>query len=518
MLDTPTPYADGGNGRGNYAVMNPLDSGASFTPSDGNMRIVLGSSLARTTRATIGVSTGKWYFETVVGGSGAMVGVATASAALSNYTGSDANGWSYYGVDGNKYTGGVNTAYGSTYTANDVIGVALDMDSGKVWFSKNGTWQASGDPAAGTNAAYTTLSGTVFPVLSYANTGGTSHFNAGQRPFAYTPPTGFKALNTQNLPDATIKKGNQYFDATTYTGTGATLSVTNSGSMQPDFVWIKKRNSSSFGSHQFVDAVRGTSAYLFSDSTAAEVTATDRLTAFNSNGFTLSTASQVNASADTYVGWQWKESATAGFDIVTYTGTGSNLAVNHSLGVTPAMYIIKARGLSSYWTVYHKSLGNNILRLNTTDASIANSAYFSSAPNSSQFFNSTSGDVNSNGATYVAYLFAEVAGFSRFGSYTGNGSADGPFVFCGFRPRWIMVKRTDTTGDWWVWDAARNTFNAMNFYLSPNRSDSEFTANTVDFTSNGIKFRDSSSGWNASGGTYIFAAFAENPFKNSLAR
>lgn len=527
MIDVPTLYADGGNGRGNYCTLNPLDSGASFTPSDGNLRIVLGSSLARTTRATMGVSSGKWYFETVVGGSGAMVGVATASAALSNYTGSDANGWSYYGQDGNKYTGGVNTAYGSTYTTNDVIGVALDMDSGKVWFSKNGTWQASGDPAAGTNAAYTTLTGVVFPVLSYANTGGTSYFNAGQRPFSYTPPTGFVALNTQNLPDATIKKGNQYFDVVTRTGTGTAdgqSQVISSLAFTPDLVWNKAR-SNAFN-HNLVDSARGNDAILFSNLTNAEtsVGTTGTQLQITANGFTAIqrvSYQATNQNGVTYADWCWKEGASAGFDIVTYTGTGANRTVAHSLGVTPSMMIVKSRSSGADgWPVFHSSVGNgSALVLNSTSAINTNSVWWNNtSPSSSVFTVGTNTGVNGNAATYVAYLFAEVAGYSKFGKYTGNGSADGPFLYCGFRPRFVMMKRTDSTGNWFIDDSSRVGYNVIQSDLLAEASNAEGNYNGgVDFLSNGFKLKATANG-NASGGTFIFMAFAENPFRNSLAR
>jgi hypothetical protein len=346
------------------------------------------------------------------------------------------------------------------------------------------------------------------------------NWNFGQRPFAYTPPTGFKALNTLNLPEPTISNGANYMAATTYTGTGSALSVSNAVngvSFQPDFVWTKPR-STAVG-HTLFDSLRGVTKYLQSNTTGAEGTAATSLTAFNSDGFTVNSDTSTGSNGVTYIGWQWKEGATQGFDIVTYTGTGSNLAVNHSLGVTPAMYIIKSRSLSSNWIVYHKNIGNNILYLNLTNAQTANSNFYYSVPNSTQFFNSTSGDVNSNGATYVAYLFAAVAGYSAFGSYTGNGSADGAFVFTGFRPRYVLIKCSSAAGTgWYVYDTVRNTYNVMDLYLRPDASDAETTFTTLDCLSNGFKLRTTNSQFNGSGSTYIFAAFAENPFKNALAR
>jgi len=206
---------------------------------------------------------------------------------------------------------------------------------------------------------------------------------------------------------------------------------------------------------------------------------------------------------------------------VTYTGTGSAQTISHSLGVAPKMIIAKNRGGTSSWAVYHASIGaGNAMYLNLTQASAVTTNWNSTAPTSSVFSVGTAGEANPSGGNLVAYLFAEVAGFSKFGSYTGNGSADGPFVFTGFRPRYVMIKRTDSTGDWFVFDTARNTFNTMSSFLRPNWSDAEATNtnHSIDLLSNGFKSRAVDTGVNASGGTFIYAAFSEHPFKNSLAR
>jgi hypothetical protein len=332
------------------------------------------------------------------------------------------------------------------------------------------------------------------------------------------------ALNTLNLPEPTILKGNQYFDATTYTGQNTSLSVTNSGSMQPDFVWIKKRNGAT--DHNLVDSVRGTDKNLISNSAAAESTVA-RLTSFDSGGFTLAGAfDNTNLSGSTYVGWQWKEGATQGFDIVTYTGTGVARTVAHSLGVAPSMMIVKNRttAVAGAWPVYHQAIGaTNYLFLDLTDAQSSVATPFNDTAPTSTVFSVDGGDrVNKSGNGIVAYLFAEVAGFSKFGSYTGNGSADGPFCFTGFLPRWVMIKRTDSTGDWYIWDTARNTFNLMTQVLFADLSAAESTYAApnpvIDVLSNGFKQRGTYPHNNASGGTYIYMAFAEHPFKNALAR
>jgi hypothetical protein len=242
------------------------------------------------------------------------------------------------------------------------------------------------------------------------------------------------------------------------------------------------------------------------------------LLSFDSDGFTIGTSTSYNGSGNTYVGWSWKEGPTQGFDIVTFTGTGAAQNIAHSLGVAPRMMIVKPRSTAGSWAVYHASIGaGNAVWLNLTDASASYpTVWNSTAPTSSQF---TVGSFANNGVTFVAYLFSEVAGFSRMGSYTGNGSADGPFCFTGFLPRYVMFKRTDAAGNSWILlDTARNTFNAVDAFLSADLSNAESTSYPVDFLSNGFKIRATTSNLNTNGGTYIYAAFASNPFKHSLAR
>jgi hypothetical protein len=362
-------------------------------------------------------------------------------------------------------------------------------------------------------------------------------WNFGQRPFSYTPPTGFKALNTGNLPEPTIVQGNKWMDATIYTGTGATQTITNSGSMQPDFVWAKSRSSAE--SHRLEDSVRGATQALYSNLTNAETTEAQSITAFNSGGFTLGTGTP-NTSAVTYVAWQWKAggtpavtntngsitstvsvSTTSGFSIVSYTGTGSAATVGHGLGVVPRLIIVKSRSTAGDpWTVYSASLANTqYLYLNSTAAAATGvNIWNSTTPTSSVFSIGAAQDTNRSSGTYIAYCFAQVAGFSAFGSYTGNGSSDGPFVYLGFRPAFLMIKRTDASNDWAMHDDVRIGYNAANYHLLANSSSAEFTDIAIDLLSNGFKPRGTSGTENASGGTYIYMAFAENPFRNSLAR
>jgi len=521
MLDVPTLWADGGNGRGNYCVLSPImpgvatGGGAVYGVKDGNLLggntgsggwAIVGSTMA------IPAGSGKFYFECTVGASGQSMSVGvqkadsrfTAQYIVGN-TG-DANGYSYCN-DGLKYNNG-GTSYGSTAAAGDVIGVAVDASSStaSITFYKNNVSQGT---------AFTGVTGDLMPAMSSTSGSGMCPTNFGQRPFAYTPPTGFKALNTQNLPEPTIKKGNQYFDAKAYTGNGGTQTISGM-QFAPDLVWIKNRGSVT--DHGLFDTVRGATKRISSNLANAESTEVNSLTAFTSDGFTVGATQDFNQNGVGLVGWQWKEGATPGFDIVTYTGNGSaGRTVAHSLGVTPAMTIVKDRSNGTNgWPVWHKAFSNSqTLYLESTTGLLTRDRV--TAVSSTTFTVGSHTEVNNNGNTYVAYLFAEVAGFSKFGSYTGNGSSDGPMIFTGFRPRFILLKRTDTTGNWNMYDSARSPRNADTKVLYPNLSNSEdASTDHFDWLSNGFKMK--STNQNTNGGTFIFAAFSENPFKYSLAQ
>jgi hypothetical protein len=332
-----------------------------------------------------------------------------------------------------------------------------------------------------------------------------------------------------------IIKGNQYMDTTLYTGNGATQSIVNAGGFSPDLFWGKSRSLSY--SNNLTDSVRGVGKELLSDSTSAEQN-NGGVTSFNSNGVTLSSWGGYNQSSATYVGWQWRASdsapvtntagsitstvsanTTAGFSIVTYTGTGVNATVGHGLSSAPKMVIVKERSNANAWYVYNQNIGSgNALILNTTDSSSATGAWNSTAPTSSVFSLGNITQVNGSGRTYVAYCWAEVPGFSKFGSYVGNGNADGTFVYTGFRPAFIMCKRTDSTGFWAMLDDVRGPFNVVDEALYANSTNVESTAQNVDFLSNGFKFRSTDSDTNSNGGTHIYMAFAEMPTTYANAR
>jgi hypothetical protein len=537
MTDVPTLTSATAS---NFAVLNPLTGDG--TISNANLTIAWSGGNS-SKPATIGVNSGKWYCEILLDSSSSnaiLVGIIPSTMNPSaSYPGSASGGYGYFG-DGQKYFNGVGSAYGSAISNGDIVGIAFDLDNGKVWFSRNGTWQASGDPAAGTNAAFTSIpAGTWFLSAGHSGTC-TMSANFGQRPFTYTPPTGFVALNTFNLPTNTIVKGNTNFNAVLYTGTGsAGNSITGVG-FQPDFNWIKTR--STISNHLLTDSVRGTGRSLFSNLTDAEST-TRYITSLDSDGFTVGTPTDdCNESGRTFVAWNWKAGGTAvtntagtisaqvsanptaGFSVVTYTGTGSAATIGHGLGVAPQWIIVKNRDAADAWQVYHANNTANpetdYLVLNTTAATAdAADRWNDTAPTSSVFSIGNGVEVNTNTEKYVAYCWTPIAGYSAFGSYTGNGSTDGPFVYTGFQPKWVLVKKTSATDDWVLFDAARSPYNAVNNWLFPQSSAAELTGvHSPDFLSNGFKMRSTSGATNGSGATFIYMAFAENPFKNSLAR
>jgi len=381
-------------------------------------------------------------------------------------------------------------------------------------------------------------------------------------PLSGTPTTDFKELTAANLDDPTIADGSEYFHPQLYTGTGSSgLSVTNdasAGDFKPDILWLAPRSNGD--NKVFFDSVRGTTQRVKSNTSDAEDTDGTAQITFETDGFDLDTTdSNFNGSSRTYVAWQWhttggtsgsntdgditstvSASATSGVSVLTYTGNGSdNQEIGHGIGIAPKMIITKRRDSSGNWTTYHDAVGiNKVFYLNLTNAAANNTEQYRAVPTSSVYTVGVGGDINSSGGTYVAYCFAEVDGFSKFGGYEGNGSTDGPFVYTGFKPRFVMIKRYSSTESWPILDTARgsgnfgsaagtggtnptagNDLNAV-LVASTNAAEEDNPAGSrrASFLSNGFKVRTTNTAMNASGSDYLYMAFAESPFKTATAR
>ena len=531
LVDSPTSYGTdtgvGGTVRGNYCTLNPISTaGGTFT--NGNLDWASPTTDGRFCISTISVNNMNCYCEVTIGSATSFqqVGVYGNPTTF--------NPRVQYRSDGNASVDGTTIATYASFTTNDIIGIAYNSSTGSTSFYKNGTLQGSMTATSTTVTQY-------FAAGSNSSGAAANYtFNFGQRPFAYTAPSGFKALCTQNLPTPTIgattaTQAGKFFNPVLYTGNGGTQSVTGVG-FQPDWVWVKGRSGAT--DHGLYDAVRGVQKQLESNTTDAETTETTGITAFGSDGFTTGALAQLNTSAATYVAWNWKAngsgssntsgsitstvsaSTTSGFSVLTYTGTAVAATIGHGLGSAPSMIITKQRN-GGPWAVYHTSLGiDQYVFLNTTAAANTVTGYWGTTNPSSTVFGVIGGGYNNNSGPTVAYCFAEIAGYSKFGSYTGNGSADGPFVFTGMRPAYLMLKRTDNTSDWFVYDATRSPYNAASTRLYPDLSNAEDTGGStydIDFLSNGFKLRGTGQ-INISGSTWIFMAFASAPLKFSLAR
>jgi hypothetical protein len=544
LSDTPTDSAD--DGIGNFAtwgLANYKFSGGSGAPdfSDGNL--VIGSSAYDGAyKHTWSLpSTGKWAVK-LQGDAGIStrhyaIGImplstAVASAGSVPLVSGGCDGYAY-GSNGNKFdAAGSESAYGSNWGTGAVIEAVWDADNGDLICYYDGVSQ-------GTLVSGLTGEWVFFFIIN--NTTRTFTFDFGQR--GYTPTdTSANLLATQNLPAPTIADGSDYFNTVLYTGNGVAIGsggnpITGVG-FQPDFVWIKSRSNAY--SNLLYDVVRGPENYLISNSTGAEVLNAEGLSSIDSDGFTVGSALGVNDSGATFVAWCWKAggaassntdgsitssvsvNTTSGFSIVSYTGdTSGTPTVGHGLGVSPAFLIFKDRAAATEWLVWHKDLANTeALELNSTAAKATGwTGHFNSTtPGASVITLGTSGSgqgrTNPNGNAMICYAWAEIENFSKFGSFEGNGSTDGPFVYCGFRPAFVLIKDINSGVDGWaIEDAVRDTYNPVSKLLLANSTSAELTPYNIDFLSNGFKIRTTTAGFNTNTNTMIFAAYAENPFQ-----
>ena len=537
MSDSPT---------NNWCTLNSISLASTATLSDGNLTLS-NTSTGATTCTLATPSSGKWYFEVKFDSQSAAttsqaVGVVKAEEAY--ITGTSGGGIYFFTDGGLRIEGSDTGGWGSAWGVGDTIGVAIDLDANKIWFAIDNTWQASGDPSAGTDPAASGFSSE--PYVSLIRNGNSSRTtvwtaNFGQNAFAYTPPTDFLALNSANLPAPAIADPSAYFQTTLYEGDGSTQSIDQSenSTFSPNFVWIKNRDATD--AHALFDTVRGATKVLSSNSAANEVTNADTLTAFESDGFALGADVIVNTNAESYVAWQWDApttstntdgsvdstlsvSQTSGFSIGTFVGTGSVLTVGHGLGVAPDFVIVRVINGddNDNWNVYHSALGNTKgIRLNLNNAAGTTTQYWNNtSPTATVTTVGINTSHNVDTKTSLAYSFAAVEGFSAFGSYVGNANANGPMINLGFKPAWVMIKRVAATNSWDIQDTKRSSFNVSSEYLFADTSDAadDFGAGGIDFVSNGFKIRVNANLVNASGNSYIYAAFAESPFKTANAR
>ena len=543
----------------NFATFNSIHTDNTITLSEGNLKIVHGydSGVGTTFGFNPSDATGYYAEFYKITGTYGEIGIAPTNISdLSKPSTAGKNGYMLYLSSGQKANNGSYTTYGSAVAAGDIVSVAVK--DGKIWWGVNGVWIAGGDPENGTNPAFSGISGEYFFIQAYdtnagtalqtiANFGQDSTFS-GERPaggnqdannigdFAYAPPSGYLALCTANLPTPSIVDGSEHFNTVLYSGTGATQSITGVG-FQPDFVWAKRRSAT--GDHILSDSVRTAGKYLSSNLTAAEITSTD-FDSFDSDGFTVNAVDQtggLNASGSTYASWNWKAGGTAvsntngsitsqvsanvdaGFSIVSYTGDEVDGAtVGHGLSQKPDLIIIKNRTDAVNWVVMTDVIdgSEDALYLNTTGAKGEASQ---DVPTSSVFTVDNWGLINGSGDAHIAYCFAN-SDIIKAGSYTGNGSADGPFVYTGGRVQWLMIKRTDSAHSWYIFDDVRTPTNPQGYNIMANSSNAEDGPTNIplDFLSNGFKPRGTGGSQNASGGSYIYLAIMESPLKFVNAR
>ncbi len=583
LEDTPT---------NNYPTVNPLNSREPDRISNGNLDIDYTDSDDNVASvATFAMSSGKYYFEVLLrAGSSSvlssLIGIAPDSYQKlkqnnqSAWPGKDSD--SGVGIDGSgaKYVDGNSSTYGSSFTTNDVVGVAVDADAAKVAFSKNGQFSdGNGNYNQGANVAsggQVSIDGTgpYFPVFADTSSSRNPQFslNFGQRAFSHSIPSGYQKLNSQNLPEPTVPRGDEYFDVLLWSGTNLATTRDITGlQFSPDWVWIKARNKYIYGGgleyhHLVWDTVRGAGSNSSSgagkdlvidiNTTRGEGSTNNvfsgfygHVSSFNSDGFTVQKKSgepplYTDTSGANYVGWCWdagsstvtntdgsvsaqvRANPSAGFSIITWTGTGSNLTIGHGLGVKPTAHITVARTGSSVgcdWFVYFSVLGATTnLRWNrssTAGTTGQSDLYNDTEPTSSVITIGDSSCINVSGGTYVTYAFTDIEGYSKFGKYQGNGQSNGSYVHLGFRPAFLMIKTREQAGDWITIDSTRDVDNPNQHRLDANLSEAESSGDVYhDFLANGFKLRTGSASRNPSNQDMLYFAFAENPFKFARAR
>jgi len=545
MVDSPT---------NNFCTLNPLNQDTEAL-EEGNLQIKsrVGGSGTGVGRGTIGFSSGKWYAEYlyVSGANGAMAGISPTSV---NMTVSTGNYYAFHNGHKVRYIGNTYTddgSLGATFSAGDILGIAMDADNNTIAFYKNNVLQGGGNAYTGLTDEYTFSQATAGGAQNIGvwNFGQDSSFASNKTAqgnqdgndigdFYYEPQNGFLTLCSANLSEPTVVPS-ENFNTVLYTGNATNRNITDVG-FAPSLTWLKAR-SIAYG-HRLIDTVRGAPNVIASQSTSAENTSeTTGLTAFRTDGFTLGTSDGINKNGDTFVAWNWKANGSgstntngsinttvsanvnAGFSIVKIPTSTSEQTVGHGLSKAPELVITKPLGATANWDTWHKDFTDyQGIRLNTSGAKYTNGGYRTiySAGNSTMGagLQIISQNDYGSGQYVLAYCFHSVDGYSKVGSYTGNGNADGTFVSTSFAPAFVMAKVTGLDESWRMVDSKRGAYNVVDEILYPNTSGAEAHSDDIDLLSNGFKLRKDDYGWNTSGYTYIYIAFAESPFKHSNAR
>ena len=550
VLDSPT---------NNFPVLNYNNTGSNMTLTQGGLKTT--ASGWADTFPTIKVPhTGKWYWE------------------LANTT--DGNG--YFGIWTDDYTetdagqdfgtgkqatspgnlSGVSGYFSSAWSNGDIISMAVDCDNGKLWWAKNGTWGGTnGNPATGANQGLTFTATDNWNIILAGASGFVADMNFGQNGtfcgtktaqgnadgagvgnFYYAPPSGFKALCTKNLPEPAVRPS-EHFSTVLYTGTGNTdLDITGVG-FDPDMTWIKKRSGAD--DHVLTTATVGVGYVLKPHSNAVQADWTDYVGPYITDGIRLNDVQQgdaVNQSGQTYVMWSWKAggggtspgantdgsinthgtsvNTAAGISISKYSGTGSNATIGHGLGKVPSVIVLKNRSTNDNWRVFSRKDETDYLSWNWTGGTTDdNTSWNDTDPTSSVFSVGTDTNTNRSGDSFLAICFAEIEGFSKFGTYRGNNNANGPFVATPFQPGWLVFKYLDNNDEsWWIVDTKRDPANPNTLNLFINLNGADYDAGGVDILSNGFKPRATNGGLNGYTGTFFYMAFADFPFKYANAR
>tara|TARA_R100000030_G_scaffold89382_2_gene73694 strand:- start:1 stop:1566 length:1566 start_codon:yes stop_codon:yes gene_type:complete len=519
------------------------------------------------------MSSGKWYYEVYyTAGTNPEAGLARVKDSFANSGATGSSDKFLYITNATSFRTPAWTSTDATgvsaQTSETILGFAIDADNGKAFISVNGTYINSGDPAAGSNPQatfdadwVTQTEGGVVPFIGvYTGTSGDVRINFGQDSsfsgakatansnadgeghgsFQYAPPSGFLALCSQNLPDVDIIDGTEHFNTVTYTGNGTSGRDLEGFGFQPGFVWLKERGA--VNNHILVNGGRGADKGIHSDSEST-LEFTGVTSAFTSDGITLTDHGTVNNSSDTYVAWAWKATesfsndtsatgvgnvdssglvnTTAGFSFTTWQADNSVKNIAHGMGKVPTAIWTKPNE-DNWFYVYHVGAASDAetdyLALSRNNAVADYTMWNDTAPTSSLWTVGVASLNSASNEVHISFLFADVEGFSKSGSYVGNGNADGPFIYTGFRPAWIMQKKVNNTGHWHMWDSTRNTSNEVSRYLLANENNAEYTDGGLDILSNGFKPRKTGTGLNASGDTYVYTAFADQPFKFANAR